>query len=96
MKEPELDNVFKPLLKFSDLESPQACYVLVSHRELDWLIANLMHLVELDSDKEHREALKGEIKIRCRAWLDDRYSSAGYVNHEIVPRANIIDLDKLK
>lgn len=53
-------------------------FVAVHHQHLDSLIGSLMHLCELDSDKEHREALKSEIKMRCRAWLNDQYDSAGY------------------
>ena len=90
-----LDTVFKPLLKFNYGDTPSTYYVAISHTELDWLIASLMHLAELDSDKEHREALKGEIKVRTRAWLDDRYQTAGYINHSVVPRANVIDLGDL-
>lgn len=96
MEVQELDNVFKPLLRFADLELPPAYYVLISHSELDWLIANLMHLAELDSDREHREALKGEIKSRTRAWLDDRYASAGYINHQVKPRAQLIDVNEVR
>lgn len=53
-------------------------FVTVSHRELDQLVASLMHVAELDSDKEHRDALKGELKARSRVWLDSLYDEAGY------------------
>lgn len=95
MKETDLDSVFKPLIKFEHEQAPPSYYVLISHRELDWLIATLMHLAELDSDKEHREALKGEIKMRTRAWLEERYASAGFIQHEVVARAQVIDLNEV-
>jgi len=53
-------------------------FVAVHHGHLDQLIGSLMHLCELDSDKEHREALKSDIKMRCRQWLNDQYDNAGY------------------
>jgi hypothetical protein len=56
-------------------------YVMVSHNELDNLVARMMHLAELDSDKEHREALKGELKQISRNWLDNLYEESGYHNH---------------
>ena len=56
-------------------------YVMVSHDELSGLIARLMHIAELNSDKEYRNALKGELKMVSRTWLDDLYHSAGYDNH---------------
>lgn len=67
-------------------------YVMVSHQELDDLIARLMHLAELDSDKEHRTALKGEIKHRTRNWLDQLYENSGYVNHRLVEGATVINI----
>jgi hypothetical protein len=67
-------------------------YVMVSHGELDNLIAKLMHLAELDSDKEHREALKGEIKHRVRGWLDELYYESGYRDHQIIPEATVVDI----
>lgn len=76
----------KPLIR-QDL-----LYVMVSHQELDDLVAKLMHLAELDSDKEHREALKGEIKYRVRSWLDDQYYDAGYRRHELVEGATVVDV----
>jgi len=70
-------------------------YVMVSHKELDDLIARLMHLAELDSDKEHRDALKGEVKYRVRNWLDQLYENSGYVNHRLIPGARIINLNAI-
>jgi len=67
-------------------------YVMVSHQELDGLIARLMHLAELDSDKEHREALKGEMKRRARDWLDELYYDSGYRNYETIPEATVVDV----
>lgn len=56
-------------------------YVMVSHNELDSLVARLMHLAELNSDVEYRNALKGELKQISRSWLDDLYEESGYTNH---------------
>ena len=61
--------------------------VAVHHGDLDHLIARLMHVCELDSDVEHRNALKGEIKMHCRDWLNEQYASAGY--KDSVPAASI-------
>ena len=74
---------------FPLIDNGQGYFVLVSHRELDNLIANLMHVAELDSDKEHREALKGEMKIRSRTWLDNLYEQSGYQNYGVVEDADI-------
>ena len=68
-------------------------YVMVSHRELDDLIARLMHLAELDSDKEHRTAVKGELKYRVRNWLDQLYENSGYKNHKLVEGARVLNVD---
>lgn len=70
-------------------------YVMISHKELDDLVSRLMHVVELDSDKEHRDALKGELKWRVRQWLDEEYREAGYENYSLVPGAQIIDIDSI-
>lgn len=51
-----------------------------------------MHIAELDSDKEHREALKGELKRRARDWLDDLYADSGYVNHALVEGTRVVDI----
>lgn len=67
-------------------------YVMISHQELDDLIASLMHVAELDSDKEHREALKGELKYRTRRWLDSQYEEAGYRNYDTVTGATVINI----
>lgn len=67
-------------------------YVMVSHKELDDLIARLTHLAELDSDKEHRDAMKGELKSLSRAWLDNLYRESGYVNYDYLPNAKIVDV----
>lgn len=79
----------KPLIK-SD-----AVYVIVSHEELNGLIARLMHLAELDSDKTHREAMKGELKQIARGWLNDQYYEAGYRDYQIGSEARVVDLNKL-
>lgn len=70
-------------------------YVMVSHEELDSLIARLMHLAELDSDKEHREALKGELKYISRSWLDNLYAESGYKDYDYIPGAKIVDVENL-
>lgn len=55
-----------------------AYYALVSHRELDGLVARLMQMYELNGDVEQRNALKNETKNRSREWLDSLYEEAGY------------------
>lgn len=52
--------------------------VAVDFRHLDNLIGSLCHVADLNSDREYREHLKSEIKQRCRDWLRDQYSIAGY------------------
>lgn len=84
----KLDNPYTNLLVRGD----GFLQVLVSHADLDNLIARLMHIAELDSDKEHREALKGELKYQCRQWLDGEYDSAGYRNYALQPGARILEL----
>lgn len=69
-------------------------YVMVSHQELDDLIARLMHLAELDSDKEHRDALKGELKHISRSWLDNLYSESGYKLYDYIPGAQIVEIEE--
>lgn len=71
-------------------------YVMISHKELDDLVAKLMHIAELDSDKEHREALKGELKYQVRSWLDEQYREAGYENYDIIEGATIVDVPEVK
>lgn len=68
-------------------------YVMVSHSELDFLIARLMHLAELDSDKEHRDALKGELKNISRSWLDGLYRESGYVDYDFLPNAKVVAVE---
>lgn len=88
IKEYETDETYgNPLIGIGKHE----LYVMVSHRELDELIARLMHLAELNGDKEHRDAVKGELKHRTRKWLDDLYRSSGYINHELREGATVID-----
>ncbi len=88
-KEITTDNLFssRPLIQKDYL------YVMISHQELDDLIASLMHVAELDSDREHREAVKGELKSRTRRWLDNQYVDAGYRNYETVTGATIINIE---
>lgn len=73
-----------------------AYYVMISHQELDSLIAPLMHLAELDSDKEHRDALKQELKTISRNWLDEQYSRAGYTNYQVLPGAWMVNINAVK
>lgn len=61
-------------------------YVAVSHLELGNLVGSLMHVCELTGDKEQREALKSEIKLRCREWLNDQYALSGYKELEVSPK----------
>lgn len=75
------------------IQTEDSVSVAISHRELDDLIARLMHLAELDSDKEHRDALKGELKVITRGWLDNIYYEAGYRNHEIHKEANVVTIN---
>lgn len=74
------------------IEDGDSFYVTISHKELDSLIGNLMHLCDLNSDSVYREALKSEIKMRSRRWLDEEYEDAGYRNYEVQEGANIINL----
>lgn len=54
--------------------------VAVHHGHLDSLVGSLMHVCELTGDREQREALKSEIKMRTRDWLNDQYAVAGYTD----------------
>jgi len=74
---------------FPLIENGGRYYVLVSHQELDNLIANLMHVAELNSDREYREALKGELKIRSRNWLDNLYEESGFSHYTKAPDADV-------
>lgn len=73
-----------------------AYYVMISHKELDNLIAPLMHLAELDSDKEHREAMKQELKHIARNWLNEQYEFSGFSNYSPEPGAWIVNVDAIK
>ena len=68
-------------------------YVMVSHDELGGLIARLMHIAELNSDKEYRNALKGEMKMVSRNWLDDLYYDVGYADHDY-DSTKVVDINK--
>lgn len=52
--------------------------VTVDHTHLDTLIGSLCHIADLNSDREYRDHLKSELKIRCREWLNDQYTLSGY------------------
>ena len=81
---------YKPTVSFYPIvDSGNGYYVLVSHMELDGLIAKLMHVAELNSDKEYRDALKGELKSRCRNWLDNLYEESGYSSWALSPNADV-------
>lgn len=73
-----------------------AYYVLVSHEQLNDLIAKLMFLFELNGDVDQRNALKQETKWRCRDWLDALYRESGYENHNLVPGAQVINLKAIE
>lgn len=50
----------------------------VDFGHLDNLIGSLCHIADLNSDRDYREHLKSEIKLRCRDWLRDQYERAEY------------------
>lgn len=79
----------KPLLT----NASGSVYVMVSHEELNSLVARLMHLAEMDSDVEHRNAVKGELKLAARNWLDDLYADSGYVNHTY-DETKVVDVNR--
>lgn len=89
-------NSVEAKVKYKPIIEADGYFVTVSHRELDSLIASLMHVAELDSDKEHREALKGELKSRSRSWLDNLYAESGYRDYSLQPGANVINLNAIK
>lgn len=64
-------------------------YVPVSHQELDDLIGRLMQMCELTGDLEQRRALKSEIKLRTRGWLDNIYAEAGYRDMNTIDESDI-------
>jgi len=53
-------------------------FVLISHEGLNHLVGNLLQMCDLTGDTEQRQAMKSEIKQRCRKWLNDEYWNAGY------------------
>lgn len=53
-------------------------YVPIDHRILDGLVGRLLQLADLTADAQQRQALKSEIKHRCRDWLDSEYKMNGY------------------
>lgn len=69
---------WRPLVETTVPGSASTIFVLISHDELDSLVGRLMQMCELTGDVEQRKALKDEIKMRSRAWLDDLYQSSGY------------------
>ena len=73
----------------------EAYFVMVSHRELDHLIGQVMQMFELNGDVEQRNAQKQEFKWKARAWLDDIYAGSGYKNHQLAPKAKIVSIEAL-
>jgi hypothetical protein len=67
-------------------------YVMISHSELDNLIGSLMHLMDLNSDVQFREAMKSEIKMRTRQWLNDEYCNSGYEYNAYISGAKVIGI----
>lgn len=65
----------KCLVKFG---KDSACYVPISHHEIDGLIGRLMQICDIMGDSTQRDAVKAEIKQRTRSWLDDGYYTLGY------------------
>lgn len=61
--------------------------VAIDFRHLDTLIGSLCHVMDLNSDKEYREHVKSEIKMRCRDWLTSQYTAAGYYDRTDRPSA---------
>lgn len=82
-KEPEpvvQDNSFYDKSRLIIL--PSGDYVAIHHRHLDHLIGSLMAIFDLNGDKVQRDALKSEVKMRCRQWLNDQYYAVGYEEYE--------------
>ena len=75
-KEHEVLDLDKEAKRLIDIDGIQN--IALNFQHLDSLIGSLCHVADLDSDKEHREHVKSEIKLRCRAWLQDLYDVAGY------------------
>jgi len=83
----------RPLIEINS-EDPQGVYVPISHAELDNLLGSLLHLMDLNSDTQFREAMKSEIKQRTRQWLDNEYSSIGYRNYRYADGAKILVIEE--
>ena len=80
MKEQANPYIFKLVeTKNSDINNdPVGIYTLISHKELDSLIGQLMQMCDLTGDIEQRKALKDTMKRICRRWLDNIYAASGY------------------
>lgn len=52
--------------------------VAIDFNHLDQLVGSLCHVMDLNSDREYREHIKSEVKMRCRQWLQDQYDLCGY------------------
>ena len=83
----------KPLIEINS-KGAQGIYVPISHGEVDHLLGSLLHLMDLNSDVQFREAMKSEIKQRVRQWLDNEYSDIGYRNYGYVDGAKILVLEE--
>lgn len=46
--------------------------------DLDVLVGAICHVMDLNSDKEYRDHVKSELKMRCRSWLQDIYEEQDY------------------
>jgi len=56
--------------------------VAIDFGHLDQLIGSICHVMDLNSDKEYREHVKSELKLRCRQWLQDQYTLCGYEEYK--------------
>jgi len=74
------------------IDTGEGIYVLISHRQVDYLIGSLMGMCDVMGDKEQRDAVKSEIKQRVRSWLDDRYAVAGYSGFRVNPDVETIKI----
>jgi len=78
----------RPIIKMPD----GFVSVTVNHKDLDGLIGRLMQMCELTGDVEQRRALKDEIKLRSREWLDSLYKTSGYGSIDgVTPSAEVLE-----
>ena len=92
MEEAQAYEVVRKTLKVGEYDESRLLHnndgdcIAVNHFHLNSLIGSLMHLCDLNSDKEFRETLKSEIKMRCRAWMNDEFVVAGYEAYKAANR----------